>query len=325
VLLLFFVVMLSAQEKNYVTIQRTHNLMGTNFDIVIVAESETAALKNIDDIVNEIKRIEKLISSWDTSSETSLINKNAGIQPVKVSAEIFDLIKRSISLSKLTNGAFDITFASMNTVWKFDGSLKNLPSHEEINSSISSVGYENIILNKELSTVFLPRVGMKIGFDAIGKGYAVDKAKELMQSKKVFAGAISSMGDLVTWGRQASGEKWIYGIANPQKREDILTWLPLDESAVATSDNYKKYIVFNGEKYAHIIDPRTGYPTKGINRVSVFSKSAEFSDAIATAIFVMGVKAGLEFAKQLDNIEIIIVDVENHIHKTSGIKIDASN
>ena len=298
--------------------------MGTNFDIAIVAESEKAALKNIDEVVAEIKRIEKLISSWDGDSETSLINKNAGIAPVKVSDEMFNLITRSMALSKLTNGAFDITFASMDAIWKFDGSLKNLPTDDEIVQSIACVGYENIILDQDNSTVLLRKVGMKISFDAIGKGYAVDKAKALMQTNKVFAGAISSMGDLTTWGRQASGEKWIFGIANPQRRDEILSWLPLDESSVATSDTYKKYISFNDEKYSHIIDPRTGYPTTGINRVSVFSKSAEFSDALATAVFVMGIQSGIELVGQLENTEIVIVDSENRMHKTGGIKLDVN-
>ena len=299
--------------------------MGENFDFTIVSETEAAALTNIDDAVTEIKRIEKLISSWDENSETSLINKNAGLKPVQVSIELFQLIQRAIQLSEFTSGAFDITYASMNTVWKFDGSLKNIPTHKEILNSIEKVDYKNIVLDVEKLTVFLKNSGMKISFDAIGKGYAADKAKELMKSKKVFAGTINASGDLTTWGRQASGEKWILGVFNPVNQEEILKWLPMNESAVSTSRNFDKFIEFNGEKFSHIIDPRTGYPTKDIKKVSVFSKSAELCDALATAVFSMGITTSLALINQHKNIEIIIVDSENKIHTSEGILLENPN
>jgi thiamine biosynthesis lipoprotein len=320
--LLFTFCFVTAQEKKYVTVDRTVKLMGSRFDITIVAESQAIANKHIDGAIAEISRIEKLISSWDENSETSFINNNAGIQPVKVSAELFGLIERAIKISKITDGAFDISYASMDKVWKFDGSMTYPPSAKEIKNSISKVGYQHIILDKEKSSVFLEFEGMKIGFGAIGKGYAADKTKTLMQSKKVFAGIINASGDLTTWGRQATGEKWIVGISNPLDRDKIFSWLPVDESSVATSGNYEKYVVFKGEKYSHIIDPRTGYPSKGINSVSVFSKSAELCDALATSVFIMGLETGLSFVDQLEGTEIIIVDSENKIHKSSGIKFD---
>lgn len=296
--------------------------MGSRFDITIVAENENFANKNIDEAIAEISRIEKLISTKDESSEAFLINKNAGVQPVKVSAELFGLIERAIKISEITKGAFDITYASMNQVWKFDGSMIRPPTPEEISKSISNIGYQHIILNKEDLTVFLDKEGLKIGFEAIAKGYAADMAKALMQSNNVFAGIINASGDLTTWGRQASGEKWIAGIANPIDRTNFFAWLPVDESSVATSWNHEKYVVFKGEKYSHIINPRTGYPSVGINSVSIFSKSAEFCDALATAVFNMGVETGLLFINELEDTEIIIVDSENKIHKSAGIKFD---
>lgn len=321
-LFLFSLSLINAQEKKYVTVDRTLKLMGSRFDITIVAESAVMANKHIDEAIAEIIRIEKLISSWDENSETSLINRNAGIKPVKVSEELFNLIARAIKLSEITDGAFDISYASMDKVWRFDGSMMYPPSIEEIKNSISKVGYKHIVLNKEESTVFLENEGMKIAFGALGKGYAADKTKVLMQSNKVFAGIINASGDLTTWGRQVSGEKWIIGISNPLDREKIFSWLPVDESSVATSGNYEKYLIFKGEKYSHIIDPRTGYPSKGINSVSIFSKSAELCDALATSVFIMGVETGLSFINQLEGTEVIIVDSENKIHKSKGIKFD---
>lgn len=314
----------NSQEPKFVTVHRTMKLMGSRFDITVVAQNEEIGYINIEEAIAEISRIEKLISSWDPDSETSLINKNAGIKPVKVSDELFKLIERAKVVSEITDGAFDISYASMDEVWKFDGSMTHPPTPAEIKRSIARVGYKKIILNSELGTVFLKDVGMKIGFGGIGKGYAADRTKELLISKQVKAGIINASGDLTTWGTKASGEKWLIGIANPLSKEKIFSWVPVVESSVATSGNYEKFVTFNGTKYSHIIDPRTGYPTSGINSVSIFSKSAELCDALATAVFIMGRDSGLAFIDQLPGTEAIIVDSNNKIFKSSGILFDTS-
>ncbi|MFZ3274596.1 MAG: FAD:protein FMN transferase, partial [Lutibacter sp.] len=154
--------------------------MGSRFDISVVADDSIQANTAIKLAIDEISRIEKLISSWDSSSQTSEIIKNAGEKPVKVDKELFDLIERCIAISKLTDGAFDISYASMDKIWKFDGSMKAMPSEEEIIAAVSKIGYQNMILDKINQTVFLRLKGMKIGFGAIGKGYAADKAKSLL-------------------------------------------------------------------------------------------------------------------------------------------------
>ncbi len=299
---------------------KSMKLMGSRFDITIVDENEEKANQYILEAVAEINRIEKIISSWDPNSETSQINKNAGLKPVKISEELFLLIERSIKISEISDGAFDITYASMDKIWKFDGTMKNIPTASEMEESVQKVGYKNIVLDQEASTVFLKNKGMKIGFGAIGKGYAADKAKALMKSKNIFAGIINASGDLSAWGKQATGEKWIVGISNPLDKEKVFSWLPIVNSSVATSGNYEKFIICKGEKYSHIIDPRTGYPTKGINSVSIFSKSAELCDALATAVFIMGKETGLSFINQLKGTEVIIVDSNNEIYKSEGIK-----
>lgn len=318
----FFVVVGYGQERKYVTVHKTQKLMGSRFDITVIALNEELGYINIDEAVSEIKRIEKLISSWDPDSETSLINKNAGIKPVKVSFELFKLIERAKQISLITDGAFDISYASLDDIWKFDGSMQLKPTKTAIKNSIAKVGYEKIILNAADHTIFLKQKGMKISFGAIGKGYAADKAKELLVTKQVIAGIINASGDLTTWGTKASGEKWLIGIANPLSKDKIFSWMPIVESSVATSGNYEKYVVFDGKKYSHIIDPRTGYPTRGINSVSIFAKSAEFCDALATAVFIMGKDAGLHLINQLPLTEVILVDSDNRIHKSSGILFD---
>ena len=315
--------MLPAQERKFVTVKQSVTLMGSPFEITVVSVNEDLGYINIQEAIGEINRIEKLISSWDSESETSLINRNAGIKPVKVSTELFKLIERCKQISDITDGAFDISYASLDELWSFDGQMASMPTNSQVREAITKVGYRNIQLNESESTVFLSKPGMKISFGAIGKGYAVDKAKDLLISKKVVAGVINSNGDLTTWGTKASGEKWLLGIANPNNRSRVFSWLPLVESSVATSGNKERFLMINDEKFMDIIDPRSGYPIrKGIQSVSVFSKNAELCDALATAIMVMGRNAGLALVNQLGGTEVIIVDSDNTLYKSSGMILD---
>ncbi len=315
----FMVVLSFGQEQKDVTVKRTMKLMGTRFEITVVAPNEDIGYINIDEAVSEIKRIEKIISSWDPESETSMINRYAGIKPVEVSRELFGLLERAKKISEITDGAFDVSYASMDQIWRFDGSMDRAPSKTAIQQSISRIGHQKILLNYDNRSAFLSEPGMKIGFGAIGKGYAADRAKELLISKQVKGGIINASGDLTTWGTKVTGEKWLVGIANPLSKDKVFSWLPVVESSVATSGNYEKYIVLNGDKYSHIIDPRTGYPTRGINSVSVFAKHAELCDALATAVFIMGKDSGIHLINQIDGVEVVVVDSENKVHKSTGI------
>ena len=318
IVLILFINACSAQQLY----KRTVKLMGSRFDITVVAEDTITSNEHIEIAIGEIERIEKLISSWDKNSQTSEINKNAGIKPVKVDTELFDLIERAIGISKLTDGAFDISYASMDRIWKFDGSMTKMPSEEEIRISISKVGYKNISLDKSNSTVFLKTKGMKIGFGAIGKGYAADMAKDLLISKGVTSGIINASGDMNTWGKQPNGSEWKVAITNPLNKNQAFAILPISNSAVVTSGNYEKYVDFNGKRFTHIIDPRTGYPSSGIISVTVFAPKAELADALATSVFVMGKEAGLDRINQLPKIECIIIDDKGNIIKSKNIEID---
>ena len=301
--------------------KKTLKLMGSSFDITLVAKDADEANIAIDMAITEITRIEKLISSWDKNSQTSEINRNAGIKPVQVDEELFQLIQRAIKISKLTNGAFDISYASMDKVWFFDGSMTKMPSEEVIKKSVEKVGYQNIVLDEENHSVFLKLNGMKIGFGAIGKGYAADKAKALLQEKGVISGIINASGDLNTWGKQPNGKDWLVAIVNPLNKEKVFSWMPVNNSAVVTSGNYEKYVKFNNTVYTHIIDPRTGYPATGILSVTIFTKTAELADALATSIFVMGLDTGLDFINQLKGVECIIIDENNKMITSKNIQL----
>ncbi len=307
-----------AQEKKY---DRTIKLMGSRFDISVTANTKEKGNEYIDLAVAEIKRIENIISSWNENSETSKINQNSGIKPVKVSKELFDLINRSIQISKITEGAFDISYASMDKIWKFDGSITEVPSAEAIKKSVEKVGYDNIILDYNNQTVFLKVKGMKIGFGAIGKGYAADKAKKLLQNQGVKAGLINASGDLNCWGKQPDGVSWKVGITNPLNKNKIYSWFDIDNQAVVTSGNYEKFIQFNGKRYSHIINPKTGYPANGIVSATVFAPKAELADALATSIFVMGTSVGIDMINQLKDVDCIIIDDKNKVHASKGIQL----
>ena len=296
--------------------------MGSRFDITVVADDSSKANHFIKLAVNEISRIEQLISSWDQKSKTSEINRNAGLRPVQVGKELFELIERSIGISKLTDGAFDISYASMDRIWKFDGSMTRMPSENDIKASVEKVGYENIVLNYETTSIYLKVKGMKVGFGAIGKGYAADKAKELLMEKGVSAGIINASGDMATWGKQTDGTDWKVAITNPLDKNKAFALLPVSDGAVVTSGDYEKYVNFNGQRYTHIIDPRTGYPSSGIISVTVFAPKAELADALATSIFVMGKEVGLDRIDQLPEIECIIIDEQGDIHVSKNITIN---
>ncbi len=319
----FFLFIISVSLVNaQQTFHKTTLLMGSRFDITVVAENKEEGNAFIDTAIAEITRIEKLISSWDSASQTSEINQYAGIRAVKVDKELFELISRAIAISEITDGAFDISYASMDRIWKFDGSMTTMPSPEEVQKSLGKVGFENIILDTQNQTVFLAEKGMKISFGAIGKGYAADKAKQLLIEKGVTAGIINASGDMNTWGKQANGKEWTVAITNPMNKNNAFAILPLKQGAVVTSGDYEKFVEFNGIRYAHIINPKTGYPATGIISVTVFAPSAELADALATAVFVLGKDVGLDRINQLPNVECIIIDDKGTINKSEHIKIN---
>ncbi len=297
-------------------------LMGTRFEITAIATNTQLADEGIKAGIEEVQRIEKLISSWEENSQTSEINKNAGIHPVKVDKELYDLISRSLKVSDLTNGAFDISFASVGNLWKFDGSMKEPPSQQAIEASVDKINFKKIILNPDDTTVFLKEKGMKIGFGGIGKGYAEERAKKVMREMGIKSGVVNAAGDLTTWGHSKDGNIWDVAIAKPDKSRQILGWLKADESSVVTSGNYEKFFMYDGKRYAHIIDPRTGYPTTGIKSATIVCTNAELADALATTMFVMGKVEGIALINQLNGIECLLVTDDDKLITSDKLKIN---
>lgn len=297
-------------------------LMGSRFEITAIHQDTQTAWDGINAAITEITRIEKLISSWDPNSQTSQINQNAGIKPVKVDPELFQLIQRAVQISAITNGAFDISYASMDRIWKFDGSMKAMPSEEAVKKASAKIGYQNIQLNPRKGEVYLKEKGMKIGFGAIGKGYAAQMAKQKMVALGIKSGVVNAAGDLIAWGKNTDGGKFKVGIADPRQKDRVLSWLVVDNGAVVTSGDYERFVMFEGVRYAHIIDPRTGYPTTGIKSVSVICPNPELADALSTSVFVLGIKQGLYLINQLEGVECLIITDQNEILTSNRLELN---
>jgi FAD:protein FMN transferase len=307
-------------KSNLTIHKRAMRLMGNRFEITVVDDDAGVADAHIDSAVAEISRIEKLLTTFSDDSQTNEINRNAGIQPVKVDQEVFDLIERSLRISSLTQGAFDITYGSIDkSLWNFDMNMKKLPDAATARRAVRLINYRNVLLDAENSTVFLKEAGMRIGFGGIGKGYAAEMAKKVLKERGVESGVVNASGDLTAWGVQPNGQKWTVGIANPDLVHEIFSYMSVTDMAVATSGNYEKFVIIGGKKYSHTINPRTGLPVTGIKSVTIITTNAELADAMATPVTIMGIYAGLDMINQMKNIEAVIIDDDNRLYTSKNI------
>ncbi|MEP6948883.1 MAG: FAD:protein FMN transferase [Ginsengibacter sp.] len=296
--------------------------MGNRFEISVRDNDAGYANNCIDAAVEEIRRVEKLLTTFKDDSDTNRINALAGISPVKVEREVLELIERSLKISDITQGSFDITYGSIDKrLWNFDKDMKSLPDAATAKRSVRLINYKNVVVDKKECTVFLKEKGMRIGFGGIGKGYAAEKGKKLLQQMGIQSGIVNAAGDLTAWGFGENGTPWTIGIADPDAIHHPFSSLNITNMAVATSGNYEKYVVINGKKYSHTIDPKTGFPVSGIKSVTIIAPNAELADALATPVMVMGINAGIHLINQLPGISSIVIDDNNKLHTSSNIKI----
>jgi thiamine biosynthesis lipoprotein len=300
--------------------QRNELLMGNRFDLGVVGDDEVKANQALEKAIIEIKRIEALLSTYQANSQINQVNSNAGISPVKVDEEVFNLVERAQRISELTQGAFDLSYGSLDkSLWNFDQNMKQLPSKELAKNAVHLINFKNILLDRANETIFLAKKGMRIGFGGIGKGYAADQAKKVLVGLGFTDGIVNASGDMCAWGKRADGEDWTVGISNPDFPRDILSEFSLNDSAVATSGNYEKFVLIDGQKYSHTIHPKTGFPMQGIKSVTVFAPFAELADALTTPIAVMGVEVGLHLMNQMKGVACIIIDDANQVFSTKNI------
>jgi len=299
--------------------------MGNHFEISLVAEEEELANEWIQQGFNHIKEIEYLLTTYSDTSDLYRINTAAGIEPVVVQKETFDIIERSLHISALTQGAFDISYGSVDKrLWNFDIHQNELPDPETAKKMVRLINYRNILLDKAAKTVMLKEKGMRIGLGGIGKGYAAEKTRQYLKSLGATAGIVNASGDLTTWGMQPDGKPWTIGIADPNNASSIFSYLEVSDMAVATSGNYEKFIWVNGRKYSHTINPKTGLPITGIKSVTILTPNAELADALTTPIAIMGIEAGLHLINQLHQVEAIIIDDNDRVYLSKQIELNHS-
>ncbi|RFZ92348.1 FAD:protein FMN transferase [Mucilaginibacter conchicola] len=295
---------------NTIIFNRTTRLMGTEFDFNLVTDNAAWALQRIESAVNEITRIEKLLSTFNEDSSINLINRNAGIAPVRVDVETFKLVDRALQISALTHGTFDIAYGvPVNENESQTVAVKT----RTLKKKVSLTNYINVELNHAKQTVFLKNAGMRISLSAIARGYAADRAKVVLQMEGVNSGVINMDGDLLTWGLQPDNTAWTIGTADSSKANEIYADVEISNMAVATSINTE--LVANRA----VINAESGFPVSATKSISIISPTAELSGAMTGPMFGMGINTGLYLINKLNQIACIAVDDQERVYTSKHI------
>ena len=263
----------------------------------------------------EIRRLEKLMTTWDPTSEVSRVNAAAGRQPIAVSQETFDVIRESLHASAMSSGCFDITFETLHGLWKFDQDLDpHPPTPAEVHSHLKYLGYRHVKLDEAKRSVLLDEPHVRIGLGGIAKGYAVDKATKVLRDAGLTSFYVQGGGDLFTYGAKPDGSPWQAGIRDPRGPEgDYFAVLGVDDHAFSTAGDYERSYIVDGKRYHHIIDPRTGYPATASRSVTIWAPTALLADEIDDAVFILGPDKGMALVESLDDVGAVIVDAKNRV------------
>ncbi len=294
-------------------------MMGTDISIVILTTKKKLAEQAIRVAFAEMKRVEDLMTDWQDTSPLMAINRNAGLQPIKTPQEILTLLAEAQKISELTDGAFDVSYGAVGELWDFTKKTGTAPARAEITSKLPLVDYRKIKIDPKAGTAYLEQKGMRIGLGGIAKGYAVDRAVQVIKRFGFDNFAVSAGGDLTVRGRK-DGKLWNVAIRDPRDKSRNIALLPVSNATVVTSGDDERYFEHQGKRYTHILDPRTGYPADKVQSVTILSQQASWADALATGIFVLGPKKGLKVIESLPNVEGMIVDKHGKIHASKGLQ-----
>ncbi len=302
------------REGHLVTEERA--LMGTRVLIKVFGDDRSRIDQAIRAGFAEVVRLEKLMSNFIPESELSRINQNAGRVPVPVSRELFNLIRKAIDYSKLTDGAFDLSFASVGKLWNFRAGV--VPSTEAVRERLHLVDHKKIRLDESTSSIFLTHSGMEIGPGGIGKGYVMDRTMAVLKKHGIHNAMVMAGGDTLIRGKKGN-EAWKVGLRDPNKKNGILAVLPLKDEAISTSGDYERFFMKDGVRYHHILDTKTGFPARLCRSVTILAPDATTSDALSTSVFVLGPEKGLALINRIDSVDAIIVGPQGKIHLSSGL------
>ena len=308
----------SGKKQDLKLFKKASLSMGTVFETTIYAPDKYVAEKTFNEVIQEINRLDYLMSNYKKESVLSELNRNASAEPAACNKELVGVIEQSLQYSNITDGAFDITIGPLMKEWGFFKKKGRIPGKEELESALESVSYKNIIIEEKtikslatklvtVKTVFFKNPGTQIDLGGIGKGYAVDRAISVLKQNGISSALINFAGNIYTFGTPPGKDSWVIGLQHPRKSEGLLGTFEIRDKAVSTSGDYEKFFTIEGKRYSHIIDPRTGNPVKGIVSVTIVTGNATRADALSTGVFVLGLEKGMDLIEQLPDVEGIIV------------------
>lgn len=312
---LILILACSAFSANASWLKQQQDIMGTRISVEVWHQDTAVAQQCSAKIFTEMHRIDALMSPYKSNSELSFINNNAAMASIDISEEMSNIIDRSLQFSDLSDGAFDITFASVG--YRYDYRNRVAPSEQFIELGLTSIDYHHIKLNK--NKLFFEESGVRIDLGGIAKGYAVDRAIEIAKQCGINEAMISAGGDSKILGEKR-GKPWIIGIQHPRKKTELALRLPLSDTAISTSGDYQRFFIRDGERIHHIINPLTGKSANNSWSATVTGPDAMTTDALSTTIFILGARKGIELIETLENIDAIIIDNKGMVHYSSGFQ-----
>ncbi len=301
-------------------VQRERLSMGSELQLEAWTSDEPAALAAFEEVFEAFTRLDALMSVWHDNSDISQLNAAAGDHAVPVSKDVLDVLQTAWQVSEWTGGKFDVTFAALSDLWKFDQNQDNtIPDPQEVRRRLPLINYRDLILDEHGGTAFLRRKGMKVNLGGIGKGYAVDRGVEILRRHGFKDFLVQSGGDMYVAGLRGD-RPWHLGIQDPRGPANTsFATIDLSDSTFSTSGDYERSFVKNGRRYHHIIDPATGEPSRGTRSVTLMTDSAVIADGLDTGVFVMGPKAGMALLERL-HVNGVIVSDKNEVLISNGLK-----
>ncbi len=291
--------------------QRNEAIMGTDVSVELWADSTEQAEQSMSAVMAEMRRIDALMSPYIETSELSLINRDAAKRPVKISTELFSLIDKSLWYSRISDGAFDITYASAGHLYNYREGTH--PDESALSQAVALIDYRGVLLDKQARTIRFKQPGITIDLGGIAKGHAVDRCIILLQQQGIQAAVVAAGGDSRMLGDRGD-RPWVIGIKHPRDESQQAIKIPLADTALSTSGDYERFYLEDGVRYHHILDPRSGKSASEVQSVSILAPHAVDSDALSTTVFVLGIKKGLALVNRLQGIDAIIIDGDGKLH-----------
>ena len=292
-------------------------IMGTRISVQFWAGSKLQADLALDRVFNEMRRIDQSMSTYKPESEVSRVNATAAQQPVAISAELFDLLTTAVEYSRITGGAFDITYASVGFMYDFRGRIK--PTDKAIAAALPAVNYRFLELDKAKSTIHFARPGVRIDVGGIAKGYAVDRGIAILQGLRIEHASVTAGGDTRIIGDRM-GAPWIVGIRHPDDKSKVIARIPLVDTAISTSGDYERYFDEGGVRYHHIIDPASGHSASKVRSATVLAATATRTDGLSKTAFVLGAEKAIEIYDRLGDVDAILVTPAGKVLYTKGLE-----